>query len=83
MTSTVQEPFSRLLPQHILVRPPPLVNCVSAKPCRAGHVTAQRCRSAVPERSRSFSGSQKNFAVEHPKAGPVTLLLLAFPLLAA
>jgi hypothetical protein len=49
----------------------------------AGHVTAQRCRSAVPERSRSFSGSQKTSRLNIQKPRRCRFCCLPSPLLGA
>ena len=78
MTSTVQEPFSRLLPQHVLIRPPSLSGLHISE---AGQVekTAHRPRhTTVPELVAVSTGKTEKF-VMGPIALLATVLLFAFP----
>jgi hypothetical protein len=76
MTNTVQEPFSRVLPQHVLIRPPCLSEAhiseavqVEKTAHHAGHVT-------VPETCSRSAGKTEKF-VMGPIALLATVLLLA------
>jgi hypothetical protein len=75
--NTVQEPFSRLLPQHVLVRPPPLAGCISVKPGRSRKLHSPAAHDSTRTYSRSTGKTEK--FVMGPIALLATVLLFAFP----